>query len=59
MDEQTKHLLTVRDVQHVLSFSRTRVYELLKNQELASTKVGRRRMLFSVSVQLYLDKLKC
>jgi excisionase family DNA binding protein len=58
MNDQTRYLLTVKEVQRQLSFSRTRVYELLRNKVIMSQKVGRRRMILAESVLAYVESLK-
>ncbi len=57
MNDQTRYLLTVKEVQRQLSFSRTRVYELLRNKVIMSQKVGRRRMILAESVLAYVESL--
>jgi excisionase family DNA binding protein len=41
-----------------LGLSRTKVWDLIRKGELASTKVGKRRLIFADSLELYVERLK-
>jgi excisionase family DNA binding protein len=50
-----KLLLTVRDVAHVLSLSRSQVYELNDAEQLDSVKIGRSRRVSIASVRRFAE----
>ena len=50
-------LLTVEAAAEQLSFSRTRMYQLLKNGEIESVKVGRLRRIPADALTVYVRRL--
>jgi len=53
-----KALLSVADVMGTVGLSRTKIYELLRNGELASVTIGRRRMIPAVALENWLARLQ-
>jgi excisionase family DNA binding protein len=52
-----KRAYNVADACSMLSIKRTLLFELLRRREIASVKVGRRRLILAASLDAYLDRL--
>ena len=57
-DLQQAQLLNLREVAHVLSISRTSVYDLLAKGRLESVKIGRSRRVLARDLELFIESLK-
>ncbi|WP_197025978.1 helix-turn-helix domain-containing protein [Nocardioides sp. URHA0020] len=50
-------LLTVEEAAQYLRIGRSKIYELLRDETLASVRIGRRRLVHVVEVNRYADSL--
>lgn len=50
-------LLTIPEVAEQLRVGTTKVYELVKRGDLASVRIGRRRLVTPEQLQAYIDQL--
>lgn len=53
---QTKYLCSVSETLGVLGLGRTKFYELLKQGEFASVKIGKRRLIRVDSIEAFIDR---
>jgi excisionase family DNA binding protein len=53
----TVQLLTVEEVGHRLSLSRSVVYRLMRDGEVEDVKIGRARRITAQSVSAYVDRM--
>jgi excisionase family DNA binding protein len=54
---EAKRAYNVAEACSTLSIKRTLLFELLRRREIASVKVGRRRLIIAASLDAYLDRL--
>jgi excisionase family DNA binding protein len=57
LETQGKLLLTTGEVAHLLSMSRTIVYQLMKRRQLFSVKIGGARRIPTDAVQAFVEEL--
>ncbi|MBY0286199.1 MAG: helix-turn-helix domain-containing protein [Mycobacteriaceae bacterium] len=51
-------LYPLREIQHLLSISRSTVYQLLGDGRLSSVNIGRRRFVTAAALSDYIDRLQ-
>ena len=51
-------LLGIEDVQRALGIKRSMVFSLLQRGDLASTKIGRRRLVRVTALEAYVERLQ-
>lgn len=56
--KQYKDVLTFKELKEVLKFGKNKVYKLLQNGEIPSTKIGRDYRILKINVINYLQNQK-
>jgi excisionase family DNA binding protein len=56
MLEPEKYLLTAEEAARALNIGRTRIYGLIKNNDLQSVKVGRSRRVVASSINTFIER---
>lgn len=56
--EVDRLLLSIEDVQRALGVKRSMVFSLLQRGDLASTKIGRRRLVPVTALEAYVERLQ-
>lgn len=56
MLELEKYLLTTEEAAKALNIGRTRIYGLIKNNDLQSVKVGRSRRVVASSIETFIER---
>ena len=56
MLELEKYLLTAEEAAKALNIGRTRIYGLIKNNDLQSVKVGRSRRVVASSIETFIER---
>jgi excisionase family DNA binding protein len=56
MIELEKYLLTAEEAAKALNIGRTRIYGLIKNNDLQSVKVGRSRRVVASSIETFIER---
>ncbi|WP_017972913.1 excisionase family DNA-binding protein [Actinopolyspora halophila] len=55
--DQPQTLLTVEQAAHRLAIGRTHMFQLLRNGEIASVRIGRARRIPTDALDAYIDRL--
>lgn len=56
--KQYKDVLTFKELKEVLKFGKNKVYKLLQNGEISSTKIGRDYRILKINIINYLQNQK-